>query len=556
VIMVNCDGALSRYCISMSAAGLSPRASTIEKKAICAICRKRRDLILNEFGFPSILLDNFVGMEEEHAIREIILTAHSRNYTELNWMNIPIGKYALYEFLLNNKLNSLNLNNAEWEEYKIYLFNTLKAAYAGRKILDEIKPEVIVTYNSLYSVNHVLCALAEQRGVPHYTLHAGDHIDRRYSTMTIFKGLVSSRLVARTETWRQLSNMPISPRQVQVVAEHINALLKATDPWVYSLASKKANSESLRNYFRISKDKRVLLATMASADERFSAATIDAMPPFIEPMFPAQIDWINALIKFVSHRNDLFLIIRVHPREFPNKREQVLSKQAAELQKLLVNLPSNIGVNWPKDQISLHDLIKITDVGLNATSTSGIELGMFGAPVVLYDSNQLFSYPSEINYVAKDPEDYFKKIDMAIKDGWSIENVRMVFRWLSYKFEYVSIDISDGLGKIKELPRFVKLYYRLLQKFNKNYSFEESLLVRKLKQRPIPVKNSEKLSVAIERNLESHLKLENIVNDAQFSYEEETIAIRAQVQKMLQMMAWDDDASDILACKIRRVLSG
>ena len=560
VVTVNCNGVLSSYCISMSAVGLSPQSSKAEKEAICEACRKRRDLIRKEFGFPSIILDKFIGKDEEQAIQEIILNVRQENYTELTWMNIPIGRYALYEFLINNKLISLNLNSNEWEEYKIFLCNALRVALAGRKILEEIKPDVIATYNSLYSVNHIFCALAEQREIPHYTLHAGSHLKCRLSTMTIFKGLVASVLITRHKSWKELSDMPISESQVQVVAEHIEELLKAESPWVYSVVSKRTSPESLRKFFGIKNDKHVLLATMACADERFAGATIDAMPPFIEPMFPTQIEWINALIKFVKTRDDLFLIIRVHPREFPNKREKVLSKNAMELQKLFVELPDNVRVNWPKDEISLHDLIKITDVGLNATSTTGIELGIFGVPVVLYDSNQLFSYPPEINYVAADPDDYYHKIEMALEDGWSFENVRKVFRWLSYKFEHVDIDISDGFGKTAKPSFFDRVYNRLLRIFHRNSRFEAKLEARRLigpkRNQAIPVKNSELLCVAIEKNLESHLDLLSVKQQIPQSLEEETKAICDQVRKYVQIIQLSDDSPDEFTHKIERVLSG
>ena len=78
-------------------------------------------------------------------------------------------------------------------------------------------------------------------------------------------------------------------------------------------------------------------------------------------------DWIKFTVEWVSSRPDLFLIIRVHPREFPNKRESVTSEQAIALSKFFEHLPKNVAINWPSDSISLHDLIRITDVGLNAT---------------------------------------------------------------------------------------------------------------------------------------------------------------------------------------------
>ena len=85
-------------------------------------------------------------------------------------------------------------------------------------------------------------------------------------------------------------------------------------------------------------------------------------------------DWIRALVRYVARREDLCLIIRVHPREFPNKREMVLSEHAKMLQVALSELPDNVKVNWPTDKVSLYDLANITDAFANAWSSAGKEM--------------------------------------------------------------------------------------------------------------------------------------------------------------------------------------
>ncbi len=539
VIAVNCDGALSGMCISMSAIGVSPQASAAEKEHVCAACKRRRNVIGKEFGFNSRLLEEYVHPDDQLRVQEIMANVSPETYTDLVVMGVPVGRYALYEFMLNNKLNSWSLNDAEWEEYKIYLRNALTVAFAGKRILDDTAPDAVVAYNALYSVNHVFCALAERRDIPYYTLHAGSHLKRRLQTMTVFKGHVAGELTTRTAAWRELSQRPLSVRQVEVVSEHLEELLRATSPWVYSLASKRSSSASLRQFFGIDGDHRVLLATMSSADERFAAAAVDAdvSQGLPLPMFPTLVLWIRALVEYVSNRNDLFLIIRVHPREFPNKREGVLSKQAVELQHLLVGLPDNVRVNWPRDGISLHDLVKITDVGLNAHSSAGLELSMFGAPVVAYDPN-LLRYPPENNYVASDPVDYFEKIRAALEDGWSLENSRRTFRWLSFRFEHVAINIRDGFGGLYKAT-----------------ALDRPWQIWQLRRRAVPVKNSELLSIAIERNLESHLEFVRPTGGVQ-STEEEARAIGAEVRKLFQMVAAEDGSDEEWFGRMEQVLSG
>jgi hypothetical protein len=152
---------------------------------------------------------------------------------------------------------------------------------------------------------------------------------------------------------------------------------------------------------------------MSSYDERFSSEIINVIPKYDNLIFSEQIDWIKFLIGFVKHRQDLFLIIRVHPREFPNKRDSMRSQHSLMLEKVLVDLPVNVKLNLPEDNLSIYDLAEYTDLFLNAWSSVGEEMSLLGIPVLIY-SDDLVAYPSDINYVANSQEDFRNKIDIAL----------------------------------------------------------------------------------------------------------------------------------------------
>ena len=160
-------------------------------------------------------------------------------------------------------------------------------------------------------------------------------------------------------------------------------------------------------------------------------------------MYPMQADWIRALCEFVAARDDLFLVVRVHPREFPNRRERVQSEHGRLLQQALAGLPRNARVNWPEERISLYDLAEEADVFLNSWSSVGKEMSFLGRPVVTY-SPQLLFYPPDLNYAAQSRDEYFTLIDRALADGWSAERIRAVYRWLGVEYGAGLIDLSDA----------------------------------------------------------------------------------------------------------------
>jgi hypothetical protein len=210
-----------------------------------------------------------------------------------------------------------------------------------------------------------------------------------------------------------------------------------------------------------------MVATMSSYDELFAGEITGQMPTLARGVFQSQIDWIKSLVEFVKRRDDLFLLIRVHPREFPNKRDRVKSEHAVQLEEQFEHLPKNASVNWPSDGVSLYDLAEEMDLCLNAWSNAGKEMTFLGIPVVLYSSQTIFYHPG-INYSADTAAEYFRLIDVALADGWRLENTKAAFRWYALDDLYSRIDLSESFSfhehshppkPIRALMRLIRLVY-------------------------------------------------------------------------------------------------
>lgn len=503
ITQIRCKGIYQKNCISMSAAGVWYDSTSEKKAKVCSECQSKSNTLKSIFGFDVVYADDFITEKDLSIVNDMTERVDKDSWSELMFENIPIGKYASYEFLLNRKISAINFDDSLMPEYRAALWNALVTAIVALKIISKYSPDRVITYNNLYSCNHVFSAICANHNSSIYSLHAGGHHKYRLSQMTIFKDYIDQYITHRTEAWHQYAQNPIENKKIKKVYEHIEELLEAKSPWVYSIKSQKKSADELKNQLHVPEGAKVLLAMMASGDERFAASLVDALPAYEIPFFETQLNWIEFLIKLAAARPDIFLIIRVHPREFPNKREKILSTQASILLNAFNDLPDNVIVNWPDDNISLHDLVKIVDVGLNATSTSGLELLMFGIPVVIYDSAQLFSYPREFNYVAKNRFDYARKIDDALSDGISFNHIVNAFRWLSYCSDVVSIDIASNYRVKHTLFRRIlnKLMRVSLGKIIKNYydlSFNRTSIF-------FNIKNQEKLVYAIENNKSSHI---------------------------------------------------
>src|SRR5262249_13211851 len=159
--------------------------------------------------------------------------------------------------------------------------------------------------------------LAEERGIPSYFLHAGGNWSNRLQTLILARDNTFAFMKSIISRWPDYRHRPCSQERLAKLTDHFLVLFAANSIFGYS-AAKGKGPPNIRGRFNVSNDQKILVAAMGSYDEEFAAETVEAKRPIQNLIFPTQAAWLQALVGFVRQRPDLFLIIRVHPREFPN----------------------------------------------------------------------------------------------------------------------------------------------------------------------------------------------------------------------------------------------
>ncbi len=451
IIYVTCGSQFQRHCVAMSANGMAPTDSHTARARVCAQCNAKDSLLRSEFKFTGPKIADLITPEDESVVTKIMQDVTREHIQTLEVEGIQVGRLALYQIMLRHKRINLDLSEHEWSDYLVELRNTLYAAFAGRKLLDIYRPDRVLVYNGLYAVNRVVCKIAERRDIPSYFMHAGGNLSNRLQTLMLGRGDTFRFMPHLVSQWPRYSNVPCSAKLLSLVTDHYIELLRGRSVFVYSTAVSRKTFD-VRARFGVEKNQKLLVATMGSYDEEVAAEMVGARKHRVEPLFSTQVEWIQALISFVSNRPYLYLIVRVHPREFPNKREGKLSQHAKLLMQVLNDVPMNVAINWPSDGISMYDLADQTDVFLNSWSSVGKEMSLLGIPVVIYSSELVF-YPAELNYLGSSWEEYFNVIEQAIKDGWSFERSRMAYRWGAVEYGHSLLFLDDSYHAVEYSDR-------------------------------------------------------------------------------------------------------
>ena len=547
VIYITCGGLFDSYCVCMSAYGLSQDSLAMNKKNICITCDANQTVVRQNFNFSGYNLIDKLTLDDVNSIENIISKVTRANFLDLSVGNLKIGRMALYEILLKYKKSKLTLSENEWTSYLVSLKSTLASFFASSRILDEEKPDRVIAYNSLYSVNRVCLELAKLQNIPTYFLHAGANLSDRLETIWIGKNSTLDFYEELKIHWSSYQNYPCSYELLKKVTDHFLTLSDGQHFLVYS-SPRTEKVMDLKLFFGIREDQKMIVATMSSYDEMFAAETVEATSNEHSLIFPLQIDWIKAIIDFVENRSDLFLIVRLHPREFPNRRDSIKAEHTIAIQELLKTLPKNVRANYPYDNISLYDLAEQTDLFLNAWSTAGEEMSLLGIPVLGY-SSELILYPPDLHYIATSKTDFFSKIDEFLADGWSFERMRKAYRWHVLKLERCAFNISESFiseeSSIQRKPKQIKsplsiakkFYIKVRAKLSPTYKEKRNHYKRisDCQNRARFLKSRNQINSLISESKTTMLDLCPANNEV-VSFEQETLYIRKEIMRLIEVL--------------------
>ena len=555
---VNCDGQFEDFCIAMSAAGLTAESSLQKRKQVCSACKKRRNLLSKEFGFSSYNLEQFIDSSDIKYATDQTQLVDSTNWMHLEVHGIPIGRYAAYEFLLHYKILGTDIPENLFPYYQDQLRLSIITLLASQKILATSNPDVVLTYNRLYGVNHAFLAVAEQKNIPTYSLQGGSHITLHGQSMTLFRESQSLFQVLDSSTWETSKENPIGIIQAELVTSHLLGLLSASSAFAYSSSFEAVAPAVLREKLNIRSGSQVLLIPMSSEDELNAAELADFLPDRESRpnLFEDQFSWIRYIFDFARRNPELSFVLRLHPRMYPNKREGILAPVVEKVIELVKTAPNNVSINYPTDAISLYDLLQIVDVVLGYRSTVGVEAASFGIPVVAPANKDFFTYPREISLTSYSRQEFDKNIYKALQEGWCFENARKAYRWFSFLFTQVATDLSGSVHSKPIAVRPKKPGFKLwLWKKLVFIIIQFGPLVRErvsLRNKDLPEEAKKKIVDVV-----SHFK--NNLSEATFpssnsDITEETTAISAQLAFFVDEFWSEIDDEQSLAYRVRDFL--
>ena len=438
-------GKAQTYCAPMTARRLAPGCKAEESARICSDCKAGADAIARVYRFPVDALARYLTEADLAKFNDMADEAVATKSLDTEYLGVKAGRIALYEFTLAHKKMSTELDDFQWREYHCYLSNSLRTLQGFARYLSDKRPDAVLTFSPQYSNINSVMQYAIGQGVRVLFMESGTNLAHRLGTMRVWDWKVHKLVNPALTYWGASGLNPITQYSADKVTAHFEQLLCGQHFAVFS--APYSGTSGIRKRWNIKPEQKIVLMTLSSYDEAYAALLIEGFPQkkVFSDVFRTQAEWVKETAEWVATRPDLFLVIRVHPRDFPNKRDTFRSEQSFMLEALLEHVPDNAHVNWPSEGLSLYELLEDTDLILTGWSVTAVEALVLGIPVVTYDAN-LPSYPRDIHYTGRSAAEYFDNIGRALNDGWRLENAINGFRWMAYNFVTCTVTVAEDFG--------------------------------------------------------------------------------------------------------------
>lgn len=157
-------------------------------------------------------------------------------------------------------------------------------------------------------------------------------------------------------------------------------------------------------------------------------------------------DWLIRTVQYFSGRQDVQLVIRIHPGE-ALLRGTSIAEVINHEQPLM---PENIHLIGPNEKINTYDLMSIADLGLVYTTTAGLEMALSGIPVIVsgnthyrnkgftIDPDSWVSYFKILGQILNNPKEYRmkqSKIDTAWRYAYTFFfEFSLPFPWILNRY--------------------------------------------------------------------------------------------------------------------------
>jgi hypothetical protein len=336
---------------------------------LCGTCFKPAEQMFNELGINVRRYGSFISSEKKEELNVLVEQVADENIREFTWKGIAVGEHAVAGALRFFGRGTLSGESFGHSIARQYLRAALYTAVVLDHMLKEFKYDVVVFHHGIYVPQGVVGDVCRMHGIRVVNWNSAyrdrsflfSHGDSYHKTI-----IEESAEVCFGYEWNET-------KEVTLMA-YLESRRSGGNDWISFQQQPPNDSEKLLKELEIASNRPII--------GLLTNVMWDAQLHFKANVFQSMLEWIFITIEHFLKRNDVDLLIRIHPAEVLGtvpSRQRVL----AEIEARWPTLPAHIHIVPPNDPRNTYALMKACDTVLVYGTKMSIELPCWGVPVVV-----------------------------------------------------------------------------------------------------------------------------------------------------------------------------
>ena len=394
-----CDSALPA-CLRLDHSTFSDQQSILSRtifKIICVDCQKTGQTMFRDAGIDILTIGEFLRQEDRVQAIDFATSIPFGEIRECHWKGIPVGEHAYAGALRYFARGNLQAEPNGEGILRRYLEAAFLTAAGTTRLLQSHQFSAACFNHGIYIPHGVISEVCRLHGVRISTWNIAyrkqcfifSHGDTYHHTL----------MQEPVSAWEHI---PWNPARQTKIEDYLLSRRQGTRDWIW-FHEKPENPQPGMNLLR-----QLGLDPTKPVIGLLTNVMWDAQLHYPANTFPDMLTWVLKTVAYFRQRQDLQLVIRIHPAEI---RGTLPSRQplAAELEKIGEGLPNNVRVIRPEDPASTYAVMELCNCVIIYGTKTGVELTSLGIPVIV--AGEAWIRNKGITKDASSPAEYFRLLD-------------------------------------------------------------------------------------------------------------------------------------------------
>jgi hypothetical protein len=365
------------------------------------------------------------------AVQAWVAGLHASELEHACFEDLPLGQWVRADVVaFHQQLDLSSLTPAIEATYRDLLTGAALLACGLPPLLQRFQPDVALLLSGSFFLHRTAFELLRQRGIRVLTHERGffDNTLMFNENAPIWHGEQMRR------RWQQWQAVPLTTAELQQLGRIMQQRRQGHNMGWTAFSPQPQPHPQVRTALNLDPQKPLALLC-TSVDHEASLLELQACMP--------QAVWLQESLDFFAARPHWQLVVRCHPCDA--QRPDYASVLKPKLQAQQQQLPQNVRLVLPDEEVSTYTLMEMAQVCLSYGSTVGLEMACLGLPVV-HAGRGLYR-DGGFTIEVRSREEYAQRLEEGLVRGRCREVSRRAIRFayhyfcgLSYPMRKVRVD--------------------------------------------------------------------------------------------------------------------